>query len=117
MQPTEAGIVPVNLFLDTSSLVNFDNRPTDDGKVPDRLLEDIMRVTKSDMLPMEEEMVPVSPLLNKYIEVTADPLHVTPVQAGEHTLLRGVLPEQRHPVRPDKVHRFVATQRSHIAES
>ena len=61
------------------------------------------------MKPMEEGMEPVIPLEFRLIAVTAVPVHVTPVHIGvEHTPLRGVLPEQRHPVRPDMVQRLVA---------
>ena len=62
------------------------------------------------MQPIEEGIVPVSPLLLRSIAVTAAPLHVTPVHAGvEHTLVKGVFPEQRHPTRSDIVivQRFV----------
>ena len=107
MQPIDEGIVPASLFEKTCKLVSLAIRPSDEGSDPDMLLELSDKAVKLDMKPIEYESFPVIPFVLRSIAVTSPEVHVTPVHAGEHTSLRGVLPEQRHPVRPVIVQRFV----------
>ena len=98
---------PTKQFVPIFKYNKFVKKPNDDGIEPTRDPPLQRKLTKLDMLPIEDGMLPNNtfPLTSK--AVTAPEVHVTPVHAGEHTSLRGVLPEQRHPVRPVILQRFV----------